>query len=140
MRWLWYATIITDSAQKAEGHTYAYRLCDGVTDNDVRAAVRALDFDYSDVQDKYFRKMISEITDKRDDLQSGVNELDDGAKALRDTLEQLLENGGALAEFAPERDKTAAACIAPLYGRCKPPALPVILTFDCTLPCLIFFY
>ena len=140
MRWLWYATIITDSAQKAEGHTYAYRLCDGVTDNDVRAATKALGFDYSDVEDKYFREMISEITDKRDDLQNGVNELYDGAKALRDTLEQLSENGGALAEFAPERDKTAATCIAPLYGGCKPPALPVTLTFDCIFPCLIFFY
>lgn len=108
--------------------------------DDVRAATKALGFDYSDVEDKYFREMISEITDKRDDLQNGINELDDGAKTLRDTLEQLSENGDALAEFAPERDKTAAACIAPLYGRCKPPALPVILTFDCTLPCLIFFY
>lgn len=97
-----YADILEESAQKAEDYTYAYRLGNGVTDGDVRAAVKALDFDYNDVDDKYFREAISEITDKRDDLQNGVSELDDGAKALRDALEKLAENGGALSEFAPE--------------------------------------
>lgn len=97
-----YAEILAKGARKTEDYTYAYRLDDGVTDDNVRAAIKALGFDYNDVEDKYFREMISEITDKRDDLQNGVNELDDGAKALRDALEKLTENGSALSELAPE--------------------------------------
>lgn len=97
-----YAEILAKSAQKAEDFTYAYRLFDGITDDDVRGAVKALDFDYNDVEDKYFREMISEITDKKDDLQNGVSEIDNGAKSLRDALEKLAANGGSLAELAPE--------------------------------------
>lgn len=97
-----YAEIISDNTRKAEDYTYAYRLGNGVTNDDVRAAVKALDFDYNDVEDKYFREMISDITDKKDSLQNGVNELDDGAKSLRDALEKLAENGGALNDIAPE--------------------------------------
>lgn len=97
-----YAEIIAESAQKAEDYTYAYRLGNNVTDGDVRAAVKALDFDYNDVEDKFFRETISEITDKRDNLQNGVNEVDDGARSLRDALAKLAENGGALNDIAPE--------------------------------------
>lgn len=97
-----YAEILAKGARKTEDYTYAYRLCDGITDDDVRIAVKAFDFDYNDVEDKYFREMISEITDKKDDLQNGISELDDGAKALRNALERLAKNGGALNEIAPE--------------------------------------
>lgn len=97
-----YAEILAKGARKTEDYTYAYRLGGEAADDDVRTAVKALDFDYNDVEDKYFREMISEITDKKDVLQNGVNELDDGARALRDTLGALAEKGGALSELAPE--------------------------------------
>lgn len=97
-----YAEILAKGARKTEDYTYAYRLCDGITDGDVRDAVKDLDFDYNDIEDKYFREMISEITDKKDGLQNGISEIDDGARNLRDALEKLAENGGALNEIAPE--------------------------------------
>ena len=97
-----YEEILAESAQKAEDYTYAYRLCEGVTDDMVRTAVKELDFDYREVDDKFFREMVSEITDKKDDLQNGISELDDGAKTLRDALAALAENGGALSAVAPE--------------------------------------
>lgn len=97
-----YSEILTKSSQKAEDFTYAYRLCNGVTDDDVRTAVKAVNFDYNDIDDKYFHEMISEITDKKDDFQNGISELDNGVKELRDALEKLAENGGVPTEFAPE--------------------------------------
>ena len=97
-----YEIILKNYAQKAEDYTYSYRLGNGVTDDDVRSALKDSEFDYESVDDKYFREMIAEITDKRDELQNGVDELNDGAKSLRDALETLVENGGALAKFAPE--------------------------------------
>lgn len=97
-----YAEILAKGARKTEDYTYAYRLGGEAADDDVRAAVKSLDFDYNDVEDKYFREIISEITDKKDVLQNGVNELDDGARALRDALGALAEKGGALSELAPE--------------------------------------
>lgn len=97
-----YEEILRSGAQKVEDYAYAYRLCDGLTDDDVRTAVKSLGFDYEKIDDQYFREMISEMTDQRDSLQSGVSELDDGAKALCDALAALVESSGALAEFAPE--------------------------------------
>ncbi len=93
---------ILESAQKVEDFTYAYRLGNDVSDDDVRSTVKGFAFDYEEVDDQYFREMISEITDKRDELRNGMDELNDGAKQLRDALKVLSENGGALAEFAPE--------------------------------------
>lgn len=47
-----YAEILMKSTQKAEDYTYAYRLCGGVTNDDVRTAVKALGSDYNDVGDE----------------------------------------------------------------------------------------
>ena len=45
-----YAEVLAKGTRKTEDYTYAYRLGDGVTDDDVRTAVKALDFDYNDVE------------------------------------------------------------------------------------------
>lgn len=97
-----YEEFLKSGAQKNEDYTYAYRLGNGVTDSMIKQTIRNFDFDYENVDDEFFREMISETIDKKESLQSGVSEVDNGAKDLRDALNKLAENGGAFAEFAPE--------------------------------------
>ncbi len=93
---------ILASAQKAEDYTYAYRLNGSADDKALKQAIKDLEFDYEQVDDKFFREAISDILEKRNDLQNGVKDLNDGAKMLNEALEALSENGGALAETSPE--------------------------------------
>ena len=97
-----YEEILRNSEQKAEDYTYAYRLGNGVTDKELKAAIKEFDFDYEQVDDEFFRETIAEALAKRDDLRDSVNELNNGAKSLRDALKTLTENGSMLSEIAPE--------------------------------------
>ena len=97
-----YEEILRNSGQKAEDYTYAYRLGNGVTDKELKTAIKEFDFNYEQVEDEFFRETISEALAKRDDIRDGVNELNDGAKSLRDALKKLAENGVILSEIAPE--------------------------------------
>ncbi|MDE7399256.1 MAG: ABC transporter permease [Oscillospiraceae bacterium] len=97
-----YAEILKNGAQKVEDYTYAYRLGNGVTDKELKTAIKEFDFDYEQVDDEFFRETIAEALEKRDDLRDGVNELNDGAKSLRDALKKLAESGVILSEIAPE--------------------------------------
>ncbi len=97
-----YDEILKNGAKKAEDYTYAYRLGNGVTDKELKAAIKEFDFDYEKVDDEFFRETIAEALEKRDDLQNGVNDLNDSAKSLRDALKTLTENGVILSEIAPE--------------------------------------
>lgn len=97
-----YADILRTAARKAEDYTYAYRLGNDVTDKELKAAIKELDFDYEQVDDVFFRETIAEALEKRDDFRDGVTELDDGAKSLRDALKTLKDNGVMLEQIAPE--------------------------------------
>lgn len=97
-----YEGILKNGAQKAEDYTYAYRFGNRVTDKELKSAIKEFDFDYEQVEDEFFRETIADALEKKDDLQSGVNKLNDGAKSLRDALKTLAENGVILSEIAPE--------------------------------------
>ncbi len=96
-----YEEILRKNTQKAEDYTYAYRLGNGVTDKELKAAVKELEFDHERVDDKFFRETISEILEKRDRLRDGVNDVNDGAKSLNEALGALSKNSGALVPIAP---------------------------------------
>ncbi len=97
-----YGEILEKNAQKAEDHTYAYILGNGVDDRELKSAIKAFEFDYEQADDKFFREAISETLEKRDGLRDGVNALNDGAGSLSEALGALSENGGMLAGAAPE--------------------------------------
>lgn len=97
-----YGEILKNGAKKAEDYTYAYRLGNGVTDKELKSSIKGFDFDYEQVDDKYFRETIAEKLEKRDDLQNGISELNNGARSLRDALKTLSENGAPLSQIAPE--------------------------------------
>ncbi len=97
-----YKEILAESAQMAEDYTYAYILGNGVTDKELKAAIKDFELDYEQVDDKYFREAIAVFLKKRDNLRNGVNDLNDGAKSLNSALETLSENGETLITIAPE--------------------------------------
>lgn len=97
-----YEEILKNGAKNAEDYTYAYRHGNGVADKKLKSAIKEFDFDYEQVDNKFFHEMIAEALEKRDDLRDGVSELNDGAKSLRDALKKLAENGAILSEIAPE--------------------------------------
>lgn len=97
-----YGEILENGAQKAEDYTYAYRLGNGVTDKELKAAIKEFDFDYEQVEDEFFRETIADALEKRDDLRNGINDLNDGARALCDALKKLAESGIPLSQIARE--------------------------------------
>lgn len=97
-----YEEILAASGQKAEDHTYAYILGNGVDDKDLKLAIKDFEFDYERVDDMFFRETISDILEKRNDLRDGVNDLNNGAESLSEALGALRENSGMLAGAAPE--------------------------------------
>ena len=97
-----YAELLKNGFRGTEDYTCAYRLGNGITDNDVKRAIKGFYFDYEKVGDKFFREMISEVLEKKKSIKNSVNELDESAKALRGALAELTENGEPLARIAPD--------------------------------------
>lgn len=75
-----------------EEYCYAYHLNDKLTHDELKEKIKALEFDYTEVGDKYFREMLDETLGRKEDLQEGISELCDGAKELSDGLSELTEN------------------------------------------------
>ena len=104
-----YDDILESGTQKAEDYTYAYRLGEGISDDDIKDRIKSLEFDASKVEDKYFRESIDEILgvrkkieDSVDDLCDATAELDDGAKELYDGTEELYDGTGDLSDGVTE--------------------------------------
>ena len=69
-----------------EEYCYAYRLIDKLTHDELKEKIKALEFDYNEVEDKYFREMLDETLERKEELQEGINELCDGAKKLSEGI------------------------------------------------------
>ncbi len=69
-----------------EEYCYAYRLNGAMTDKELKEKIKALEFDYTEVEDKYFREMLDKVLDRKEYLQNGISELCDGAKELSDGI------------------------------------------------------
>lgn len=69
-----------------EEYCYAYRLNDKLTHDELKEKIKALEFDYNEVEDKYFREMLDETLERKEELQEGINELCDGAKKLSEGI------------------------------------------------------
>ena len=78
-------------AVASEEYLYAYRLNGALTDDEMKARVKALQFDPDRVEDPYFQDYWDQIWGDRDDLLDGVEDLADGTEELSDTLTDLSE-------------------------------------------------
>ena len=84
-----YDEISGKSDQKAQEYTYSYRLGNGVTDDDLKSRIKQLDFDYTKVEDKFFKESISEFLDAKKEIEDGVDGIHAGAKDLSDGLRKI---------------------------------------------------
>lgn len=84
-----YAYIRDNSAQVAEEYVYAYRLAKGTTDDELKQKIKDLDFDYTKVENVYFRQTIDDVLENRKMIEDGLNELYDGSVELHDGMTEL---------------------------------------------------
>ncbi len=59
----------------AEEYCYAYHLNDKLTPNELKEKIKALAFDYTEVENKYFREMLDDTLGRKEDLQKGIDNL-----------------------------------------------------------------
>ncbi|MBR1863116.1 MAG: ABC transporter permease [Ruminococcus sp.] len=97
-----YEKVRTETVQKAEEYSYGYRLGKNVSDDDLKNSIKDLEFDYTKVDNKYFRQTIDEILGDRDEIKDGVAELSDGTGELYDGMEELSGHSDELREAADE--------------------------------------
>ena len=95
-----YSYIIENTQQKAQEYAYSYRLGEGITDIELKDKIKALEFDYTKVEDKYFRESVQEALDQKDKIENGVSDIHSGAKELSDGLSELSDNNSALIDGA----------------------------------------
>ncbi|MBQ9608996.1 MAG: hypothetical protein IJV15_06070 [Lachnospiraceae bacterium] len=84
-----YEDIINNSSQVAEEYTYSYLLGKDITDAELKEAIKDLDFDYTKVENEYFRQTIDEILEDRRMIEDGLDELYDGSIELHDGMTDL---------------------------------------------------
>lgn len=106
-----YQEILESGSMKAEDYTYAYRLSGSLTDDDVKQKIKDFEFDYTNVEDKYFIETIADTLEKKEDLQDGIRSICDGSENLRDALSGTpFESGakelhGGISELKTETDE-----------------------------------
>ena len=97
-----YDEIISTTSQKTQEYTYSYRLAGGITDDDLKERIKALEFDYTKVEDKYFKESISELLDAKAEIENGVSEICSGSEELSGGLSELDKSSKTLNDGAGE--------------------------------------
>lgn len=77
------------SLGKTEDIRYAYLLNGEITHDELKDIIKGFEFDYTEIEDKYFREMLDDTLGRKEDIQDGINELYDGSKELADGLSEL---------------------------------------------------
>lgn len=80
-----YAEIISANPI-VEEYCYAYRLNDKLTDDELKEKIKALEFDYTEVEDKYFREMLDDILGPKEELKESIDKLNESAKVLSEGI------------------------------------------------------
>lgn len=93
---------ILASNSVVEEYCYAYHLNGKLTHDQLKDKIKALPFDYENVEDKYFLELVKKNLDKKDEFLSGILELYKGANELKEGLEELKGNNQQLTEGADE--------------------------------------
>lgn len=77
------------SLGKTEDIRYAYLLNGAISHDELKDIIKGFEFDYTEIEDKYFREMLDDTLGRKEDIQEGINELYDGSKELSDGLSEL---------------------------------------------------
>ena len=95
-----YDGIVSASSQKAQEYTYSYRLGRDVSHEELKSRIKALDFDYEKVQDKFFKESIAEFLDAKKEIEDGVSGIHSGSKELSSGLGKLDKSSADLTSSA----------------------------------------
>ncbi|MCC8135573.1 MAG: ABC transporter permease [Ruminococcus sp.] len=95
-----YDDIRSEESLNAEEYVYAYRLGDGITDSEIKDRIKALDFDYTKVEDVFFRESIDDVLAEREEISDGIDDLNSGAKELYEGVDELDSHSSELNEFS----------------------------------------
>ncbi|MBQ8613301.1 MAG: FtsX-like permease family protein [Ruminiclostridium sp.] len=69
-----------------EEYCYAYRLNDKLTHDELKEKIKALEFDYETVEDKYFREMLDDTLGKKKEIQNVINNMCDSTNEISDNI------------------------------------------------------
>lgn len=95
-----YENIKASGSVKTEEYCYAYRLNGAISHDDLKEKLKEFEFDYNDIEDKYFREMIEDTLGKKEDIEEGINELSDGANELSEGIGEIDSHSGELNDGA----------------------------------------
>lgn len=79
--------VIMDNTDVVEDYCYAYRLNGKLDHDELKSKIEDLEFDYTDVDDEYFREMTDAAMGKKEEVRSSLGDLSDGADKLTNALE-----------------------------------------------------
>ncbi len=77
-----YEQIKLSGSVKTEENCYAYRLNGAMSHDDLKEKLKGYEFDYKDIEDKYFREMLKDTLGNKEDIEEGISELSDGSNEL----------------------------------------------------------
>ena len=77
---------ILETNPVVEDYCYAYRLNDKLTHDELKEKIKALEFDYTEVEDKYFREMVDDTLGKKKEIQNVINSMCDSTRELSDNI------------------------------------------------------
>ncbi len=80
-----YDEILADNPV-VEEYCYAYRLNDKLTHDELKEKIKEFEFDYTEIEDEYFREMLDEKLGRKEELQEGIDKLNEGAKGLSESI------------------------------------------------------
>ncbi|MGN0666889.1 MAG: FtsX-like permease family protein [Huintestinicola sp.] len=87
---------------KTEDIRYAYLLNEKISHDEIKDIIKDFEFDYTEIEDEYFREMLDDTLGRKEDIQEGINELYDGSKELSDGISELDENSSDVTDGADE--------------------------------------
>lgn len=96
-----YDEILSENSLMQE-YCYAYRLNGKLTHNELKEKIKALEFNYENVEDKYFLELIKKNLDKKNELLNGIDDLYDGSNELMDGLGELNGSNTDLTDASDE--------------------------------------
>ena len=120
-----YENVRETGGLSAEEYVYAYKLGNGVTNDELKDKIKSIELDYKKVEDKYFRETIDDILADRKEIEDGLNELSDGTKELSDGMTEL---DGHSAELTDAAKKLTAGYFAQANTKLAEMKVPVTLT------------
>ena len=75
-----------DCLGKIESLRYAYLLNGKITHDELKEIIKGFEFDYNEIEDKYFREMLDDTLGRKEDIGEGISELKNGAEDFVNAL------------------------------------------------------